>query len=112
MLGNLEEHSLVGADYPSPGRVHPLWFRLNFPLFYQADILFILRVLAELGALDHPGAGPALQWLRTRRKADGRWRGASPFRRRTWAALADQEETDRWVSLQAAMVLQKAHRVG
>ena len=101
----LETHRLVEADYPTSGRVHYLWFRLNFPLFYQADILFVLRVLAELGALDHPGARPALAWLAARRKADGRWRGASPFRQRTWPALADAEETDRWVSLQAAVVL-------
>jgi hypothetical protein len=104
----LEVYDLVEANYPSSGRVHPLWFRLNFPLFYQADILFVLRVLAELEALDHPGARPALEWLAARRKSNGRWRGASPFRRRTWAALADREEADRWVTLQAAVVLQKA----
>jgi hypothetical protein len=101
----LEEYSLIDADYPSCGKVHPLWFRLNFPLFYQADILFVLRVLAELGALDRPGARPALEWLASRRKANGRWRGSSPFRRRTWSALADREDTDRWVSLHAAIIL-------
>ena len=101
----LETHSLIKADYPTSGQVHSLWFRLNFPLFYQTDILFVLRVLAELGQLDHPGAGPTLEWLASRRKANGRWRGASPFRQRTWAALADRGETDRWVSLHAAIVL-------
>jgi len=44
----LESHSLLKADYPTSGRVHTLWSRLNFPLLYQADILFVLRVLAEL----------------------------------------------------------------
>ncbi|MBN1247397.1 MAG: hypothetical protein JXC32_07045 [Anaerolineae bacterium] len=101
----LEAHSLVEADYPTSGRVHTLWSRLNFPLFYQADTLFVLRALAELGKLDHSGAGPALEWLASRRQANGRWRGASPFRRRTWAALADREDTDRWVSLHAAIIL-------
>ncbi|MBN1148304.1 MAG: hypothetical protein JXA78_13685 [Anaerolineales bacterium] len=106
----LEEHNLLEANYPVPqgGKIHPLWFRLNFPLFYQADILFVLRVLAELNALDHPGAGPALEWLRQRRTHNGRWRGASPFRQRTWSALGDRAETDRWVSLHAAGVLQTA----
>jgi hypothetical protein len=105
----LEQHSLTDAHYPTSGKVHPLWFRLNFPLFYQADILFVLRVLAELGALDHRGADAALAWLVSRRKADGRWRGSSPFRRRTWAVLADGEDTDRWVSLHAAIILREAH---
>jgi hypothetical protein len=101
----LEADRLVEADYPTSGSVHSVWSRLNFPLFYQADILFVLRVLAELEALDHPGARLALAWLAARRKPDGRWRGASPFRQRTWPALADPEETNRWVSLQAALVL-------
>jgi len=104
----LERGHLVEADYPTPGKIHAMWPRLNFPLFYQADILFVLRVLAELGALDHPGANSALAWLAARRRADGTWRGSSPYRGRTWAALADQEETDRWVSLQAAMILKAA----
>ena len=101
----LRKHSLVGAAYPDAQHIHPLWTRMNFPLFYQADILFILRVLAELNRLDDPGGQPALAWLAERRKPNGRWRGASPFRRRTWPEMGDSQETNRWVSLQAALVL-------
>jgi hypothetical protein len=104
----LERHLLAEADYPASGATNPLWFRLNFPLFYQADILFVLRVLGDLGALDHPGAQPALAWLAGRRAKNGRWRGASPFRRRTYTALGSREEADRWVSLQAAILLRQA----
>lgn len=106
----LEEHQLLKANYPVPkgGKIHSLWFRLNFPLFYQADILFVLRVLADLGALDHPGAQPALEWLREKRAANGRSRGASPFRGRTYREMGDRSETDRWVSLHSALVLQAA----
>ena len=103
----LEEHSLVGADYPAPegGKVHSMWGRLNFPLFYQADILFVLRVVAELGELGHPGVRAGLEWLAARRGKNGRWRGASPYRQRTWRELGGSAETNRWVSLQAARVL-------
>lgn len=104
----LERHHLAEADYPAADGASPLWFRLNFPLFYQADILFVLRVLAELGALDHPGARSALTWLAGRRLANGHWRGSSPLRRWTYAELGDREETDRWVSLQSAILLRKA----
>ena len=103
----LNSYHLVEADYPTPGKVHTLWSRLNFPLFYQTDVLFILRLIADLGALDHPGAQPALMWL-AERQTNGRWQGASPYRRRTWESLGDREETDRWVSLQAAMILKQA----
>lgn len=106
----LLEHSLVQADYPTPegGKVHEVWGRLNFPLFYQADILFVLRALGDANALGHPAAQAALEWLGQRRQPNGTWRGASPFRQRTWRAMGDSQETDRWVTLQAARVLKQA----
>jgi hypothetical protein len=99
---------LPAADYPVPdgGKVHPFWARLNFPLFYQADVLFVLRVAAELGALDRPGAQEALSWLAGRRQKNGRWRGSSPFRGRTWPQLGGPQETNRWVTLQAAALVE------
>ena len=103
----LSQHRLVEADYPTSGRVHTLWSRMNFPLFYQADILFVLRSVAELGALDHHGVQPAIDWLISRRNINRRWRGSNPFRQRTWPGLADVEETNRWVSLYAARILQQ-----
>jgi hypothetical protein len=105
----LEEYDMLRADYPTweEGQVSLLWSRLSFPLFYQADILVVLRSLAELGRLDHPGAEPVLDWLRKRQIADGRWRGGSPFRGRTWRELGDRQETERWISLQAAWVLSR-----
>jgi hypothetical protein len=108
----LETSRLIAASYPSPEniRVNPLWFKLNFPLFYQVDILFTLRVLDELGMLDHPGAREALDWLERLSSKSGRWPGISPFRQRTWRELGDREETSRWVSLQAARILQHAGR--
>ncbi|MBN1440397.1 MAG: hypothetical protein JW929_13395 [Anaerolineales bacterium] len=108
----LRDHHLERADYPVPrgGRVSPLWFKLNFPLFYQADILFTLRVLDELEFLDHRGARPALDWLESRRRPDGRWKGSSPFRTRTWREMGAPPETDRWVTLQALRILRHAGR--
>jgi hypothetical protein len=80
----LADDRLVRADYPTPGKVHDIWRHVNFPLFYQADIPFVLRVAAELDALDQPGARSALNWLAARRRTGGAtpgtWLGASPFR--------------------------------
>ncbi|OGO62588.1 MAG: hypothetical protein A2029_13765 [Chloroflexi bacterium RBG_19FT_COMBO_47_9] len=104
----LENDRLITANYPTPGRIHPLWFRLNFPLFYQADILFVLRVLSELNSLDHPGVRHALEWLASRRVRKDHWHGSSPFRRRTWSVLSDPDETSRWASLFSAIILHQA----
>ncbi|MBZ0278958.1 MAG: hypothetical protein K8I60_22620 [Anaerolineae bacterium] len=40
----------------------------------------------------------------------GPWRGSSPDRQRTWKGFAGTAETNRWVSLQAAVVLKHAGR--
>jgi hypothetical protein len=103
----LQPGRLPAADYPVPddGRIHTIWSRLNFPLFYQADILFILRVLAELGALERTGAQEALAWLCNKRQKNGRWRGSNPYRSRTWPETGDPQETSRWVTLQAASLI-------
>jgi hypothetical protein len=103
---------LLPAEYPTNGNLppNPLWFKLNFPLFYQADLLFTLRVLGELNALSRPGVRPAVDWLEGLRGRNGRWRGRSPYRSRTWKELGGREETDRWVSLQAAGILRRAGR--
>ncbi|MFN8374829.1 MAG: hypothetical protein U0694_18360 [Anaerolineae bacterium] len=103
----LDSYQLVEANYPTSGHPHALWSKLSFPLFYQVDILFVLRTLADLHALHRPGAQAALHWLEAQRQADGHWQGTSPFRQRTWKALAARGDTDRWVSLQAALVLQQ-----
>jgi hypothetical protein len=108
----LEAHDLTTADYPAQ-QVSKYWQQMSFPLFYQADILFVLRIAAQLDALSYPGAQRALDWLQSKRDGKGRWHGASPFRRRTWSAVApDREETNRWVSLFSADVLRKAERIG
>jgi hypothetical protein len=101
----LEEFDLQHAAYPTPGTTHTLWTRLSFPLFYQTDILFVLRVLVELGEVTHPGAEGGINWLISKRKRSGRWSGASPYRKRTWPNFADRAETDRWISYFAAYIL-------
>jgi len=87
------------------------WHKLAFPHFAQADLLFALRVLADLDARGHPVAQTALDWLQQKRRSDGRWQGASPFGRRTWELPGGREDVDPWVSLHAALVLQQARSI-
>ena len=106
----LNQFELTQANYPNPGKVHPLWFKLNFPLFYQADILFTLRVLAEFGGLGKTNAKNALSWLESKRKNDGTWRGSSPYKSRTHPFVSGTDGPERWVTLQALTVLKKANQ--
>jgi hypothetical protein len=109
----LDSIRLPEAGHPrgKAGETHPLWFKLNFPLFYQVDILFALRVLDELERLDQPGTQGALDWLERLRGQDGRWSSSSPYRQRTWLELGGRAETDRWVSLHASRILLHAGRL-
>lgn len=101
----VHKFSLSEGAFPDTHHIHSFWGCLNFPLFYQADILFVLRILAELKRLDEPGVQPALTWLAERRQPNGTWLGSNPFCKRTWPQIGDTEEISRWVSLQAARIL-------
>lgn len=107
----LNAFNLELADYPGPDPdkpTSPYWFKLNVPLFYQADILVVLRTLAELDRLDHPGAQNALAWLRSRQQKNGRWRGTSPFKSRMGDVMGDRDEVHRWATLYAMTILEHA----
>lgn len=88
-------------------QTHKTWSKLNFPLFYQADILFVLRLLSEMNELNHPLAGNLIEWLQSRQKPNGQWQGTSPYRQRTHPEMGKPEETSRWVTLQATSILRK-----
>ena len=100
----IEDNDLLSANYPYQEQIHPLWFKLSFPLFYHTDILFVLRVLKELNALDHPKAAPALKWLMGKQTKKGTWTGGSPFKSRTRPFLVKPDTPNHWITLQAATI--------
>jgi len=100
----LEDYNLLSANYPHQEKIHPLWFKLSFPLFYHADVLLVLRVLKELDALEHPNAAPAMRWLKDKQTLKGTWKGGSPFKRRTRPFLVNPDTPNHWITLQAASI--------
>lgn len=102
----LGRFKLCEGNYPSSGSRHELWSQLNFPLFYQADVLFTLRALADLGLVAaRPSFRKAAAWLESRRRPDGRWDGASPYNNRLWAPLEERRHPSKWITWQALYVL-------
>ena len=108
----LENVNLIIESQPSQveKKTHATWYKLNFPLFYQADVLFVLRLLYQEDTLDHPLATKLIDWLESKQKPNARWPGSSPFRQRTYRELSGPEETSRWVTLQATSILKKARK--
>jgi len=105
----LGRFKLRAGNYPSSGPRHKLWDRLSFPLFYQADVLFILRALADLGRADEkPTFRKAVTWLEDRCRDDGCWNGASPYGSRMWTQLEKRRRPSKWITWQALYVIKAA----
>lgn len=100
-----EAYQLDVAEYPHVEKIHPVWSKISFPLFYQADKLFVLRVLKMLGAHKLPAVRKAREQLAEKRTSRGLWRGSSPFRSRTWPFMSEGDTINRWVTLHAMDIL-------
>lgn len=89
----------AGDDEPSH-----LWRQLSFPLFYQADVLFVLRAIDAAGAITDERAQPAIAWLLARQDSRGRWAGRAPYADR----MPSRVDASKWVTLQATTILKHA----
>lgn len=99
------------ADYPMGwGNTKPSssWFKLGFPSGYVADVLQVLEALVELGRIDDPRAGNALDWVAAQQDAHGRWRNRYAYNRKTWGDIEEQGKPSKWVTLRACTVLRAA----
>jgi hypothetical protein len=100
----LLSYKIERGRYPTDTVPSYLWRQLSFPLFYQADILFVLRALDAAGAIDDDRAQPAIGWLLARQDERGRWGGRSPYA----ARMPSRVDASKWVTLQACTILKHA----
>ncbi|OLC50115.1 MAG: hypothetical protein E6I40_12280 [Chloroflexi bacterium] len=90
--------------YPTDTEPSYLWRQLSFPLFYQADVLFVLRAIDAAGELDDARAQPPIAWLLSRQDPRGRWAGRAPYA----ARMPSQVDASKWVTLQVCTLLKHA----
>ncbi len=100
----LLSYRLERGRYPTATEPSYLWRQLSFPLFYQADVLFVLRAIDAAGAIDDSRAQPALAWLLSRQDARGRWAGRAPYADR----MPSKVDASKWVTLQVVTLLKHA----
>ena len=100
----LLSYKLERGRYPTATEPSYLWRQLSFPLFYQADVLFVLRAIDAAGGLDDPRAQPAIAWLLARQDERGRWAGRAPYADR----MASRVDASKWVTLQVLTILKHA----
>jgi hypothetical protein len=92
------------GDYPTATTTSYLWRQLSFPLFYQADVLFVLRALDAADALDDARAQSSIAWLLARQDERGRWGGRAPYADR----MPSRIDASKWVTLHAITLLKHA----
>jgi hypothetical protein len=100
----LLSYKLERGRYPTATEPSYLWRQLSFPLFYQADVLFVLRAIDAAGELDDPRAQAAIAWLLARQDSRGRWAGRAPYE----ARMASRVDASKWVTLQVLTLLKHA----
>lgn len=100
----LLSYKMERGAYPTDSAASHLWRQVSFPLFYQADVLFVLRAIDAAGAIDDARAQPAIAWLLARQDDRGRWAGRAPYADR----MPSRIEASKWVTAHAVTVLTHA----
>ncbi len=100
----LLSYKLERGRYPTATEPSYLWRQLSFPLFYQADVLFVLRAIDAAGAIDDARAQTAIAWLLSRQDTRGRWAGRAPYADR----MPSKVDASKWVTLQVVTLLKHA----
>jgi hypothetical protein len=98
-------HNLAAGDYPTATEPSPLWQTFGFPLGYTADLLEALHVLARLGLGRDAKLARAVETVRDKQDADGRW-ALEYTPPNTWANFGPVGRPNKWVTLRALTVLQ------
>lgn len=97
----LLSYKLERGRYPTATEPSYLWRQLSFPLFYQADVLFVLRAIDAAGEIDDARVQPAIAWLLARQDERGRWAGRAPYADR----MASRVDASKWVTLHVLTLL-------
>jgi len=95
------------ADYPSGYSDKPSgnWWKFGFPVFYVTDLLQILEALILLEYGSDPRLANALDILRQKQDAQGRWSLDYDYTGKVWSDFGSKKQPSKWVTLRALRVL-------
>lgn len=93
--------------YPNGYSVKPSsnWWKFGFPVFYITDMLQIVEALVGLGYADDPRLANALNLIREKQDAQGRWLLEYDYTGKTWVEFGEKKQPNKWVTLRAMRVL-------
>jgi hypothetical protein len=99
------------AAYPTRKGDKPSrnWWKFGFPVFYVTDLLQLAEVLTALGYGRDARLAHALQIIRDKQDAHGRWSFEFDYLNgKMWLNFGRQHQPNKWVTLRALRVLKTA----
>ncbi|MFN2198812.1 MAG: nitrogen fixation protein NifH [Anaerolineales bacterium] len=98
------------ADYPTGYSDKPSgnWWKFGFPVFYVTDLLQNVEALVRLGYQDDLRLQNALEVIRAKQDAAGRWALEYDYAGKTWVGFGKKKQPNEWVTLRALRVLKAA----
>ncbi len=100
----------AGAGYPTGYSTRPSqnWWKFGFPVFYVTDLLQIVEALAALGYGKDPRLYHAIELVREKQDANGRWALEYEYTGKTWVDFGEKKQPSKWVTLRALRALKTA----
>jgi hypothetical protein len=97
------------ADYPCgySGKPSGNWWKFGFPVFYVTDLLQNVEALVGLGFGRDPRLVKALNIIREKQDARGRWLLEYDYAGKTWVNFGAKKQPNKWVTLRALRVLKQ-----
>ena len=95
------------AGYPNGYNDRPSgnWWKFGFPVFYVTDLLQNVEALVALGYGHDPRLAHALDVIREKQNAAGRWPLEYDYAGKTWCDFGPKKQPNPWVTLRALRVL-------
>jgi hypothetical protein len=99
------------ATYPAGWSDKPSgnWWKFGFPVFYVTDLLQNIEALVRLGFAGDPRLSNALNLIRAKQDANGRWALEYDYAGKTWVEFGKKKQPNKWVTLRAAWILKNAY---
>jgi hypothetical protein len=100
------------AAYPSGYAAKPSgnWWKFGFPVFYVTDLLQIVEALVGLGYGHDPRLANALDFIRQKQDAQGRWALEYDYTGKTWGDFGPKKQPNKWVTLRALRALKEMEK--
>jgi len=98
-------HRLLRADHHGWKLIRPDWAQLQAPWMVGYNLLRGLRALTRAGVLDDPRMGEGIEILKSKRHRNGRWKREASWPTTAYSSFGRAGSDDKWVTLNALLVL-------